>query len=266
LRVGLRYYKGLSERAISSIVSERRKRPFSSVAELYQRSHVERDSLENLIKGGFLDALANHKDDRLRLLDEIKDLPKKQARHQPEILLSHPASWWLARERRDTEYLSLTETQKERMEWEVLGLNVHRHPLSPYREAFRELGVTSSQDIKELPHGTRAHAAGLLECLQSPPTKSGRPVWFLLIEDEQGLLQATILRNVYERYGDLLHHRGAFLLEGRVQNTPKKGFSFLVKNIGDLGEVLVGARVPTPMTVSASGTFLRAGRPGRRAG
>jgi DNA polymerase III alpha subunit len=152
------------------------------------------------------------------------------------------------------------------MEWEVLALNVHRHPLSPYRLAFRELGVTSSQDIKELPHGTRARATGLLECLQSPLTKSGRPVWFLLIEDEQGLLQATIFRGVYKRFGHLLHQKGAFLLEGRVENTPEKGFSFLVEGIKDLREVLLGARVPTPMAVSASGAFLRTGRPGRRAG
>jgi DNA polymerase III alpha subunit len=88
----------------------------------------------------------------------------------------------------------------------------------------------------------------------------------LLIEDEQGLLQATIFRGVYERYGDLLHHRGAFLLEGRVENTPGKGFSFLVEDVRDLREVLVGARVPAPKAVSASGAFLRAGRRGRTAG
>lgn len=86
------------------------------------------------------------------------------------------------------------------------------------------------------------------------------------MEDEWGLLQATIFRGVYERYGDLLHHRGTFLLEGRVENTPEKGFSFLVERIRDLREVLSGARVPTPKAVSAPGAFLRAGRRGRRAG
>jgi error-prone DNA polymerase len=60
-----------------------------------------------------------------------------------------------------------------------------------------------------LPHETHARAAGLLESLQRPPTKSGRPVYFLLVEDEWGLLQASIFRPVYERYGELLHHEGA---------------------------------------------------------
>jgi len=99
---------------------------------------------------------------------------------------------------------------------------------------LRELGVTPSGEAKGLPHDTRTRVAGLIECLQSPPTKSGRPIWFLLIEDESGLLQATIFRPVYERYGDLLHHRGAFLLEGRVEQALDKGFSFLVRRIEDL--------------------------------
>jgi error-prone DNA polymerase len=267
LRIGLRYCKGLSEKALSSIVSERRRRPFSSVADLYQRSCVERDSLENLIKGGFLDVLADREGDRMGLLGEVELLPKKRGHErQPEIPLPHPASWWAARENRNIEHLPLMETQRERLEWEVLGLNVRRHPLQPYRTVLEDLGVVSSEDIKGLPHGTRARTAGLLECLQCPPTKSGKPVWFLLLEDEQGLLQATIFRNVYQRYGDVLHQRGAFLLEGRVENTPEKGFSFLVESIRDLREALAGARVPTPKAVPASGAFLRAGRRGRRAG
>jgi error-prone DNA polymerase len=267
LRVGLSYCKGLSQKALSSIISERRRRPFVSVTDLYRRTRVERDSLENLIKGGFLDALPKRGGDRRQLLGEVEILPKKRSpQRQPEIPLAHPGSWWAAREVRNVEHLPLTETQRERWEWEVLGLNVRRHPLSPYREALEKLGVTQSEALKELPHQTRAHTAGLLECLQSPPTKSGNPVWFLLIEDEQGPSQATIFRNVYERYGDLLHHRGAFLLEGRVENSPDKGFSLLVECIKDLREVLSGEGVPTPKAVPASGAFLRAGRRGRRAG
>ncbi len=267
LRVGLRYCKGLSEKSISSIVSEKRRSPFASVADLYRRTLVERDSLKGLVKGGFLDSLLGREADRSRLLGEVENLPKKRTHdRQPEIPLSHPASWWEAREKRKTEYLPLTETQKERIEWEALSLNVSRHPLSPYREALEHLGIAPSEEVKGLPHGTRTRAAGLVECLQSPPTKSGKPVWFLLIEDERGLLQATIFRAVYERYGDLLYHKGAFLLEGKVEQAPDKGFSFLVEHIKDLQEILMEAKVPSPKAPSTSGTFFRAGRRGRRVG
>ena len=266
LRVGLSYCKGLSERAISSIVAGRRKRPFVSVADLYQRTTVEKNALENLTKGGFLDSLAGGSE-RSRLLGETAALPKKRRRgRQPEIPQPHPTNWWASREKRSVEHLPLADTAKEKMEWEVLGLNVHRHPLAPYRDALREIGVVPSEGIMKLPHGTRACAAGLIECLQSPPTKSGYRVYFLLIEDEWGLLQATIFRSVYERCGDILHHEGAFLVEGRVEQTIEKGFAFLVHNIESLRGVLFEARVPVPRVASSPGAFLRAGRRGRKAG
>jgi error-prone DNA polymerase len=265
LRVGLRYCKGLSERAISSIVSEQRKKPFVSVADLYGRTAVEKDALENLIKGGFLDSLAGGTE-RSRLLGESGTLPRKRRGRQQEIPVQHPASWWASRERRSVEHLPLTETAREGMEWEVLGLNVHRHPLAPYRDALQELGVVPSEGIMDLPHGSRARAAGLIECLQSPPTKSGYRVYFLLLEDEWGLLQATIFRSVYERCGDILHHEGAFLIEGRVEQTIEKGFAFLVHRIESLRDILFEARVPVPRVASSPGAFLRAGRRSRKAG
>ena len=96
-----------------------------------------------------------------------------------------------------------------------------------------------------------------------PPTKSGHRVYLLLIEDEWGLLQATIFRSVYERCGDLLHREGAFPLEGTVEPTAAKGFAFLVDRVGSLRDVL-DTRVPVPRMASSPGDFLRAGRRGRR--
>lgn len=267
LRVGLSYCKGLSERAIASIVSEREREPFASAADLYRRTAVERDSLRDMIRAGFLDALG----DRGRLLGEAGRLPEKRRRgDQEEIPPAHPASWWAERETRgggDAPVgLPLAEDARERMEWEVLGLNVRRHPLEPYRAALRELGVVPSEEAKGLAHGRRVRVAGLIECLQHPPTRSGHPVWFLLIEDERGLLQATVFRRVYGRYGDLLHHGGAFLLEGRVEQSPRRGFAFLVERVEDLHAKLSDVRVPAPRVVPAPGAFVRAGRRGRRAG
>ena len=152
------------------------------------------------------------------------------------------------------------------MEWEALGLNVRRHPLAGYRTALKNLGVTSSQEAWNLPHGSRTRVAGLLECMQRPPTRSGRPVYFLMIEDEQGLLQTTIFRPTYERFGHILHQKSAYLLEGRVEQDDRRGFSFLVQTIADLGSHLAGKEVSAAPVVPVSGAFVRAGRRSRRAG
>jgi len=148
---------------------------------------------------------------------------------------------------------------------EVFGVRLHADPLLPYRPALEGLGMVSSEEIRGLPHGARARAAGLIECLQSPPTKSGHRVYFLLVEDEDGLLQATLFRSAYQRCGDLLHREGAFLLEGRVERTAARGFAFLVDRARSLREALAGAAAPTPRVAPSLGAFLRAGRRGRKA-
>ncbi len=268
LRAGLGYAKHLSRAALDSVLYERHERPFVSVSDLYARTAVEKDAVESLIKGGFLDGIALS-DSRAELLGAARILPKKRrSSRQTELPLPHPASWWEQRlslgDR--TSYLPHTASQRERMEWEALSLNVSRHPLVPHRGALEELRVTSSRGTLDLAHGTRVRVAGLLESLQRPPTKSGKPVYFLLIEDEWGLLQATIFERVYARYGHLLHHEGAFLLEGIVEQTVRSGFSFLVHRIQSLREILAGSGMPTPRATPSSGAFLRAGRRSRKTG
>lgn len=186
LRPGLSYCRGLSVAALSSILVEREKRPFASVADLYRRTPVERDALENLIRAGFVDRLLHPSmgpgEARAALLQEIRGLPKKRRRGaQSELPLpvtggTHPASWWESREGRR----SVVAWPRpggtgdlEREESRVLGLDLRRHPLVVHREALDVMGVVRGRKLRTLPHGTQARAAGILECLQALPTRSG---------------------------------------------------------------------------------------------
>ena len=97
-------------------------------------------------------------------------------------------------------------------------------------------------------------------------------MYFLLIEDEAGLLQATIFEGVYKRCGHVLHQKGAFLLEGKVEQERRRGFSFLVERISDLQEVLANearepeSRAPESRAGGSSGAFVQAKLRGRSAG
>ena len=241
LRPGLSYCRGLSEKALSAIVSEREERPFASVADLYRRTPAERDALGNLIRAGFLDRLhPSGEAGRAALLAETCGLPKKRRRGtQQELPLPHPASWWESREgRAAVASLPPPLTDTERQESRVLGLDLRRHPLSAHAETLAALGVVPGRELRELPHGTRARAAGVLETLQAPPTRSGALVHFLLTEDASGLLQSTVFERLYRRSGHVLYETDAYLLEGRVEHDPRRGFSFVVQRIGALDEAL----------------------------
>ena len=271
LRPGLSYCRGLSEKAIEAILSEREKKPFAGAGDLYQRTPVERDALENLIRAGFLDSLSLE-GNRRDLLAQVCSLPPKRRGKdrttQPE--LPHPGSWWLHREGRDDRTVASLPpplTNLERWESYVLGLDLRRHPLDAYTGALRDLGVTPAREIRNLPHGTSAVAAGVLETLQAPPTRSGALVHFLLTEDPSGLLQSTIFEDTYRRWGHVLYESGAYLLHGRVEHDERRGFSFLVQKIEDLGIVLSGQNVSSSPRVPASGALVRArdgGRPRSR--
>lgn len=116
-------------------------------------------------------------------------------------------------------------------------MDVAGHPLAPYRDVLRDLSVKSASELRKLEGGTRAR--GIMESLQRPPAKPGnRPVNFLLVEDETGLLQCTLFAEAFSRCGHLIYRAGAFLLEGEVEQDRRRGFSFVVDRIADLGEVL----------------------------
>lgn len=245
LEVGLRYSRGLSQNALDSIIEEREFHPFASVADLYRRTAVSRDALANLVRAGFLDAL--HPDGaqgRPAMLFKTAHLPQKPRRRGQEEL-EHPASSW-EEHRKGVEpgaYLpsSASDSVAEREQRRVLNLDIERHPLEPFRAALEGMGVTPAARMLDLPHGTHARVAGLFEILQRPPTRSGRPVWFPLIEDESGLLQATIFERSYQSYGHVLHHESAYFMEGRVEQDVRRGFSYLVERVAPLREMLAGA-------------------------
>jgi error-prone DNA polymerase len=107
-----------------------------------------------------------------------------------------------------------------------------------YREDLKKLKVTPARKIREMPTGSRARAAGIMEVLQSPPTKSGKSIYYLLLEDESGLIQATTFSDVHQRDGHHLYRATSFLLEGVVEQDDRRGFSFVVEKIEDLGPLL----------------------------
>jgi len=271
IRIGLSYCKGLSRKSIDGILSERVERPFASVADLYHRTPVDARALSNLIKGGFLDSLgAAMPGGRRELLEAVSYLPKKRKEDVQRELApalsagvgsgmetgfwtERPGPWRIAR-------LPFPAGEEARMQREALSLDVAEHPLRPYRRDLKELKVTPASKIREMPTGSRVRAAGIMECLQSPPTKSGRPVYFLLLEDESGLLQATIFSDTYRRCGHHLYQAVAFLLEGVVEQDERRGFSFVAERIDDLGQYLA-SEIAAPDPASVPGEVLGAGKP-----
>lgn len=200
VRVGLRAVRGLRERTVEAILRARAAGAFRSPSDLRRRAGLRRDEAEALVLCGALDALAPP--------DPATGRPSRRA------LL-----WSLASDNGDAPPLpDFPPAERLLREYEVLGFFPGTHPLELCRERLRAAGCVGSWEVGELPAGARVRVAGLAVRPHRPPTRSGRTVVFLSLEDEHGLIDITIFEDLYQKCGALLFS-GAIpplSVEGRV--------------------------------------------------
>ena len=138
LRVGLRYLKQMSERALRAIEEERRYAPFSSFEDFYLRTRVERPVAENLIRVGAFDSLEPDRTELLWRLPILHDRREALAaggggnRGQLRAFFAQPERSGLTRD--------WSVEDKVRVELELLGPHRHLPPLGTLRRAARGAG------------------------------------------------------------------------------------------------------------------------------
>jgi len=96
-----------------------------------------------------------------------------------------------------------------------LGLTLGRHPLALLRRALQKRHLLDAAQLRELPHGARAAAAGLVTCRQRPDTASG--VVFVTLEDECGNVNVVVWRHLVERQRRELLGARLLGVHGRIE-------------------------------------------------
>ena len=83
---------------------------------------------------------------------------------------------------------------------------------------------------------------GILQWPHRPPTKSGKTVVFISLEDEDGLLGATCFESVYKKYGKFLFP-GELIPLGIWGQVQKRGnaYSVTAQTVFPLSYVLKGS-------------------------
>jgi error-prone DNA polymerase len=78
-----------------------------------------------------------------------------------------------------------------------LGLTLGRHPLALLRPQLDRMRISTAAQLKQLPHGKPARAAGIVIGRQRPGTASG--VIFVTLEDETGTVNVVVWNGVAEK-------------------------------------------------------------------
>ena len=217
VRIGLGYVQELGSAGAEAVVAAREEAGnFASLFDFVHRTGVRFRAVENLIRvGAFPDLALN----RRQLLWQLGLFGRglQQGRlstppRQRQLRLALSTA-------QDQVYLpDLTAFDRVAADYEILRLSPEDHPMSFERLLLRTAGVSSSEDLRAMQPRRRVEAGGLVVCRQRPGTAKG--IVFLLLEDEHGLVNVLIPRELYEREEErMLVRTSSFLRVGGVLET-----------------------------------------------
>jgi error-prone DNA polymerase len=183
VRLGLLMVKGLPQASAERIVRARAEQAFDSVADLARRAALDRRDLKCLAAADALAALSGHRRTahwQVAGLETAPVLLRDAPIHEADPDLPVP-----------------TEGESLVADYASLGLTLGRHPLALLRERLRRKRLATAAEIRAMPHGRFARAAGIVTGRQRPDTASG--VVFVTLEDETGHVNVVVWRALSER-------------------------------------------------------------------
>ena len=212
VRVGLGYVKDVGEAGARRIEEERgRGGAYRSLFDFVQRTGLSAEATTNLIRIGAFDVLGLNRRELIWQLGlfaggfEQSDLRRPQNR---QLRLSLPTV------QDEVRLGDFSDYQRMANDYAVLHLSPDAHPMQFLRTALGE-GVVSSRHLRTMPAGAHVDLAGLIVCRQQPLTAKG--IIFLLLEDEFGMTNALISRDLVEAHRDIIRTAPFMRVRGTLE-------------------------------------------------
>jgi len=201
LRLGMRMVAGLREDAAHRIAAARSRAPFRDLDDLLHRAGLDRGSLAKLAESAALRGLAGHRHRaRWEGAGTQKQLPlfEGTSQHEERIAIPPPSAW-----------------EDTRADYASTGLTLGAHPLALLRRQLVNRRFRNARELDDFPDGRPARYAGLVVSRQRPQTASG--VTFMTLEDETGMVNVVVWRDVAERQRRAFLESQLLAVEGRMQ-------------------------------------------------
>jgi error-prone DNA polymerase len=207
VRLGLRLVRGLREAAARQVEAARaRGGPFTSLYDLWRRTHLSRADLARLAAAGALAPLSPGS--RREALWNVHALPEDEgdlfARVKPPPEASPPLP-------------AMTEPQRVIADYQAVGACVDAHPMQLLREGLQRAGVSSTAEVAAARAGRRVQVAGMAIVRQRPETAKG--MFFMTVEDECGFANIVTTPDVFARYRAVARTALFVLVGGVVERT-----------------------------------------------
>ncbi|MBX3657841.1 MAG: error-prone DNA polymerase [Ramlibacter sp.] len=207
VRLGLRLVGGLGEEGAQRLVAARREAPFSSTEDLSLRARLDVKDLNALAAADALQSLAGHRRQqvweaaaRLRAPALLRGAPVHE---DPLVLPAAP------------------EGEEIVFDYAAMGLTLRRHPLALLRPRLARMKILNADELRDLPHGQRVRACGLVTVRQQPQTAKG--TIFVTLEDETGPVNVIVWKHVREAQREALLRSRLLAVQGVWQRDVDSG-------------------------------------------
>jgi len=186
--------KGMREVAAQRLVTARQQADFRDVEDLASRAALDRHDLAVLAESGALRSLAGH---RHRARWEVAAVEKPLPLWEKEKKGSSSRLKPLLHPKENVSIRPPTEVDDIRTDYASTGLSLGRHPIALLRPLLRQRRARTAAELRQLPHGSRARACGLVTMRQRPMTASG--TLFITLEDETGCVNVVVWPRLWEK-------------------------------------------------------------------
>ncbi len=217
LYMGLEQVFGLTRQTQQRILKQR---PFHSLGEFLMKVDPRKSEVENLVRCGALSGLG----DIPALLRSLKE--GNWRKDQPNLFS------WQADEIDDW-----TDIEKAHAQERILGISVAIHPLDLVKSQIEAAGAISSLEMAQK-MGESVVVAGSRMTSRRVRTERGETMFFLSVEDLDGMLEIVFFPSVYRQFKSELQGSGPFLIRGKVEWDAELGEVWLraekVRNLGTI--------------------------------
>ncbi|SDX15898.1 error-prone DNA polymerase [Lysobacter enzymogenes] len=201
IRMGLRLVNGFDEASADRISDARAQASWRDVDDLCERAGLDARVRAVLADAGALRALAGHRH-RARWavagVDTQLPLFAGVARAEAQVALPLPSAG-----------------EDVQADYALLGTTLGPHPLALLRSALHARRCRRSSQLKSVEHGRNVRFAGLVTVRQHPETASG--VTFLSLEDEDGMVNAVVWRDLAQRQRRVLVEARLMAIDGKLE-------------------------------------------------
>jgi error-prone DNA polymerase len=90
------------------------------------------------------------------------------------------------------------------------------------------------KDLPAVATGQTVKIAGSVIRYQTPPTRNGKRVIYVIMEDGTGIADVTVFNDVQERCGHVLFQEGWLVVKGKVQRRGPNALSIIAQDLAPL--------------------------------